>query len=343
MDVSENITLLIGDTPLVRLQRSIGQTEADMLVKLECMNPGHSVKDRIALSFIEDAEKKNLLRPGGLIIEATSGNTGMGLALVAIHRGYRCLFTLSDKTSDTKINILRAMGAEVVVCPSDVAHDHPDSYCETAKRLCAEHENAFFPFQYDNLSNSECHYQTTAPELWKQTEGKITHLFAGVGTGGTMGGVSRYLKEKDSGIQVIGIEPVGSIIASYKATKKYHPEEIVAHYTEGMGSTFITENIVQSIDWIDEMVAVSDKDAAWAARRAACKEGLFVGWSCGAVLCAMARYAARGTLTAKDVVVGILPDHGSRYIDKIYNDDWMKEKGYWDEKEAASLLGKDAC
>ena len=331
MQYYDSLISLIGQTPLIRLRKLNSGIDALLLAKVEFCNPGHSVKDRIALKMIEDAEANGKLRPGGTIIEATSGNTGMGLALISAAKGYRCIFTISDKQSKEKVDNLRALGAEVRVCRSDVPYDDPNSYFSTAIRMSEEMPNAYFPFQYDNLSNTICHYETTGPEIWTQTEGKITHYVAGIGTGGTICGVAKYLKEKNKSIQIIGIEPEGSIFAPYKATGIARPEEVQPHYTEGIGSDFIPKNV--DIDVIDEVVLVSDKDAAWTARHLARKEALFAGWSSGAVVQGALRYA-RKHLGPQDVMVMVLPDHGSRYVQKIYNDDWMRSKKYWDEKEA---------
>ena len=331
MQYHENILTLIGQTPLVRLSTLAEDLQALLLVKVEYFNPSLSVKDRVALAMIEEAEISGKLRLGGTIVEATSGNTGIGLALIASVKGYHCIFTISDKQSQEKIDTLRALGAEVRVCPSDVLHEDPRSYFSTAERLSKEIPNAFFPCQYDNLVNAACHYKTTAAEIWEQTDGKITHYVAGIGTGGTICGVAKYLKERNEAVRVIGVEPEGSIFAPYKATGTPRPEEVQPHYTEGIGSDFIPKNV--DIDLIDEVVIVSDKDAAWTARHAAHKEGIFVGWSSGAAIAAALRYA-REHLSKKDLIVATLPDHGSRYVQKIYNDDWMRSKGYWNEKEA---------
>ena len=340
MNYHQDITTLIGNTPMVRIGKLSEGIDALLLAKVECFNPGHSVKDRIALQMINDAEVAGVLRPGGTIIEATSGNTGSALALLAISRGYRCILTISDKQSREKIDILKALGAEVRVCPSSVSYDHPDSYYSVAKRLSEELPNAFFPFQYDNLSNSAAHYRTTGPEIWEQTSGKVTHFVAGVGTGGTICGISKYLKEKNPLIQIIGVEPEGSIFTTYKRTGIVpRPEEVAPHYTEGIGSDFIPKNV--DIDRIDHIVCVSDRDAAWTARHMARREALFVGWSCGAAVCGALRYARTHRLGAQDVVVVLLPDHGSRYVQKIYNDDWMREKGYWSEKESERYTKKE--
>ena len=332
MNYHKDITTLIGGTPLLQIRKLSEGIDALILVKVEYFNVGNSVKDRIALKMISDAECSGALRPGGTIVEATSGNTGFGLALIAAVKGYRCIFTISDKQSKEKRDMLRALGADVRVCSSEVPYDHPDSYCSTAKRLSKETPNSFFPFQYDNLSNSDAHYETTGPEIWTQTDGRITHFVSGIGTGGSICGTSKYLKEQNASIKVIGVEPEGSIFAPYKATGTPRPEDVEPHYTEGIGGDFIPENI--DIDLIDEVVCISDKDAAWTARHMARQEALFTGWSCGASLCGAIRYAKAHQLSSKDVIVVLLPDHGSRYIGKIYNDEWMKEKGYWSEEEA---------
>ena len=322
----DNILSLIGNTPLVSIDQISKEVQGKFLAKLEYFNPGNSIKDRIALRMITDAEKEGKLKPGGTIIEATSGNTGMGLACIAAAKGYKCLFTISDKQSKEKIDILRAMGAEIKVCRSDVSHDHPESYYAVAKKLSQTLPNAFFPFQYDNLSNRVCHYETTGPEIWKQSAGKVTHYVAGIGTGGTISGVGKFLKEKNPAIKVLGVEPEGSIFSSYKATGTPHPEHVLPHYTEGIGSDFIPKNL--DIHLIDEVLIVSDKRAAWAARDLAKTEGILAGWSCGAVLQATLDHAAKHP-DPYAVYVMLLPDHGSRYVQKIYNDQWMKKKGYW--------------
>ena len=300
MQYHNDITALIGQTPLVKIQRLATEIEATVLAKVEYFNPGHSIKDRIALKMILDAEKAGILKPGGTIVEATSGNTGLGLALIAATRGYRCIFTISDKQSKEKVDNLRALGAEVQVCPSDVDYDDPDSYFSTAKRISKELPNAFFPFQYDNLSNTACHYETTGPEIWEQTAGRVTHCVMGIGTGGTVSGISKALKKQNPDIRILGVEPEGSIFSSYKETGTPRPQDVEPHYTEGIGSDFIPGNV--DINLVDEVLRVSDKDAAWTARHAARKEGIFVGWSSGAAICAALRYA-RAHLRATDVMV----------------------------------------
>ena len=344
MDYHENILSLIGNTPLVRLHHENPNISCLLLAKMECGNPGHSVKDRIALHIVEEAEKKGLLKAGGMIIEATSGNTGFGLALVASIKGYRCLFTISDKQSKEKIDMLSALGVEVVICPSDVPCDDARSYLSCAKRLAKKYPQAFFPFQYDNLSNRDAHYRYTGPEIWSQTDQNITHYVAGIGTGGTISGAGHYLKEKNPHIEVIGVEPEGSLFEDYKISGVAKPEEVRPHYTEGIGSDFVPKNV--DIDLIDKVLAVSDGHAAGMARHLAKEHGLFVGWSSGAAVCAAMRYAEgyRGAppLKKEDVMVVIMPDHGNRYLKKIYNDAWMKEKGYEDITRADNPMYKSA-
>jgi cystathionine beta-synthase len=323
----------IGDTPLIRLNKVAEGIEGTILVKVEYFNPGNSVKDRIAVKMIEDAEKAGILKPGGTIIEGTSGNTGMGLALAAIAKGYKCIFTLADKQSQEKIDILRAVGAEVVVCPTNVSPDDPRSYYSVAKKLNETIPNSFYPNQYDNLSNWQAHYETTGPEIWEQTEGKVTHFAAGVGTGGTISGVSKYLKEKDSNVFTLGIDTYGSVFKKYKETGEFDDNEVFPYLTEGIGEDILPKNVY--FDLIDEFVKVTDKDAAIMARRLSREEGLFVGWSCGSAVFGALKYA-RKHLKKDDIMVIILPDHGTRYLGKIYNDSWMKDHGYLEKREFAT-------
>ncbi len=323
----------VGNTPLVRLNKVNEGIEGTLLVKAEYFNPGNSVKDRIALKMIEDAEKAGKLRPGGTIIEGTSGNTGMGLALAAIAKGYKCIFTLADKQSQEKIDILRAVGAEVVVCPTNVSPEDPRSYYSVAKKLTATIPNAFYPNQYDNLSNTEAHYETTGPEIWEQTEGKITHFAAGVGTGGTISGASKFLKEKNADIVTVGIDTYGSVFKKYKETGEFDENEIFPYLTEGIGEDILPRNV--DFDMIDHLVKVTDKDAASRARRLAREEGLFIGWSCGSAVYGALKYA-RKHLKKDDMMVIVLPDHGTRYLGKIYNDSWMKDHGYLEKREFAT-------
>lgn len=328
MKYLNHITEAIGNTPLVKLNNVTGDVKATILAKVEYLNPGNSVKDRMAIRMIEDAEKAGILKPGGTIIEGTSGNTGMGLALAAIAKGYKCIFTLADKQSKEKIDILKAVGAEVVVCPTNVAPEHPDSYYSVAKRLNQEIPNSFYPNQYDNLSNWRAHYESTGPEIWEQSEGKVTHFITGVGTGGTVSGISKYLKEKNPALQTIGIDTYGSVFKKYKETGIFDENEIYSYATEGIGEDILPKNV--DFDLIDQFIKVTDKDGAVMTRRLAKEEGLFVGWSSGTAVYGALEYARENNLTENDVVVVLLPDHGTRYLGKIYNDDWMKAQGYID-------------
>ncbi len=310
----------MGNTPLVRLNNVASHIKGTVLAKVEYFNPGNSIKDRIGLKMIEDAERSGLLRPGGTIIEGTSGNTGMGLAIAAAVKGYRCIFTLPDKQSKEKMDILRAMGAEVIVTPTAVAPDDPRSYYSVASRLAKEIPNSFYPNQYDNLSNRETHYVSTAPEIWKQTEGKITHFVAGMGTCGTITGCSKYLKEQNPDIVTIGIDTYGSVFKKLKETGEFDENEIYSYLTEGIGEDIVPKNL--DMDLVDYIVKVTDKDGATMARKLSRLEGLFCGWSCGSAVHGALEWA-RAHLGADDVMVVILPDHGTRYLGKVYNDDWM--------------------
>jgi cystathionine beta-synthase len=319
----------IGNTPLVRLNKVVENIPAAILAKVEYFNPGQSIKDRIAIKMIEDAEKEGLIKPGGTIIEGTSGNTGMGLALVASVKGYKCIFTTTDKQSKEKIDLLRALGAEVKVCPTNVEPDDPRSYYSVARRLSEEIPNSYYPNQYDNLSNTKAHYETTGPEIWEQTEGKITHYAAGMGTGGTISGVAKYLKEKNPSIQVIGIDSVGSVYKKYFETGEFDKNEIKPYLTEGIGEDLIPANI--DMDLIDDVVQVNDKNALLMTRKLAKKEGLFVGGSCGAAVFGALEYAREKELSKDDLMVIIMPDSGTRYVGKIFNDEWMREHHFLDE------------
>jgi cystathionine beta-synthase len=320
-----HITEAIGNTPLVKLNKVTDGVEATILAKVEYFNPGNSVKDRMAVKMIEDAEKAGILKPGGTIIEGTSGNTGMGLALAASAKGYKCIFTLTDKQSPEKMNILKAVGAEVIVCPTNVAPDDPQSYYSVAKRLNREIPNSFYPNQYDNLSNTAAHYATTGPEIWQQTEGRVTHFACGVGTGGTICGISKYLKEQNPAIKAIGLDTYGSVFKKYKETGIFDQNEIYPYKTEGIGEDILPKNV--DFDLIDLFIKVTDKDGALMTRRLAKEEGLFVGWSCGTAVHGALEYA-KENLTKDDMLVVLLPDHGTRYLGKIYNDDWMRAEGY---------------
>ncbi len=324
----------IGNTPLVKINRLTEGIKGTVLAKVEYFNPGNSVKDRMAIKMIEDAEKEGKIKPGGTIIENTSGNTGMGLALAAIAKGYKCIFTMADKQSKEKIDILKAVGAEVVVCPTNVPPDDPKSYYSVARKLSKEIPNSFFPNQYDNLSNRQAHYETTGPEIWEQTEGKITHFAAGVGTGGTICGASKYLKEKNSSITTVGIDTYGSVFKKYKETGVFDEKEIYPYLTEGIGEDILPENVDFSL--IDQIIKVTDKDAALMTRKLSKKEGLFIGWSCGAAMHGALEYA-REHLKEDDLMVVILPDHGTRYLGKVYNDDWMRNHGFLERTDYATV------
>jgi cystathionine beta-synthase len=319
-----NILETIGHTPLVKLNKVTKDIPATVLAKIETTNPGNSIKDRMALKMIEDAEKSGKLKPGGTIIEGTSGNTGMGLAIAAVIKGYKCIFTSTDKQSKEKFDALRAFGAEVIVCPTNVEPEDPRSYYSVSSRLEREVPNSWKPNQYDNLSNSQAHYEQTGPEIWEQTEGKVTHLVVGVGTGGTISGTARYLKEKNPNIQVLGIDTYGSVFKKYKETGIMDKNEIYPYITEGIGEDFLPQNVDFSL--IDHFEKVTDKDAALMTREIARKEGIFAGNSTGS--------AVAGTLQMKDrfkegdVVVIIFPDHGTRYLGKMYNDDWLRDRGF---------------
>lgn len=324
--IHNSIIDAIGNTPLVKLHRVTKGLDLTIAAKVEYLNPGQSIKDRIAVKMIDDAEVKGLIKPGGTIIEGTSGNTGMGLALVAAVRGYKCIFTTTDKQSKEKIDLLRALGAEVRVCPTNVASNDPQSYYSVAKRLSEEIPNSYYPNQYDNLSNTQAHYETTGPEIWEQTEGKITHYVAGMGTGGTITGVAKYLKEKNAAVKIIGVDTVGSVYRHYFETGEFDKNQIKPYVTEGIGEDIIPENI--DFDLIDDVVQVNDKNALVTTRKLAEQEGLFVGGSCGAAVYGALEYATANKLGKNHLMVVILPDSGTRYVSKVFNDDWMKEKGF---------------
>ena len=333
MKYLNNLVEGIGNTPLVKLNSVNEGVKGTVLVKVEYFNPGNSVKDRIALKMIEDAEQKGILKPGGTIIEGTSGNTGMGLALVAISKGYKCIFTLADKQSKEKMDVLRAMGAEVIVCPTNVPPEDPRSYYSVAQKLNKEIPNSFYPNQYDNASNTLAHYETTGPEIWADTDGKITHYAAGMGTGGTISGTSKYLKEQNPNVVTVGLDSYGSVFKKYKETGEFDEKEIYPYLTEGIGEDILPENV--NFDMVDHIVKVTDKDAAIMTRRLAREEGLFIGWSCGSAVHGALEYA-REHLKEDDVMVIILPDHGTRYLGKVYNDDWMKDHGFLEERKFAT-------
>jgi cystathionine beta-synthase len=325
--IHENILGTIGHTPMVRINRiTRGVIDADVLVKLETFNPGNSIKDRMALRMIEDAERAGLLQPGGTIIEGTSGNTGMGLAIAAVVKGYKCIFTTTDKQSKEKIDALKAFGAEVIVCPTNVEPEDPRSYYSVSSRLEQEVPGAWKANQYDNLSNSAAHYEQTGPEIWEQTQGRVTHLVVGVGTGGTISGAGRYLKERNPRIQVLGIDTYGSVFKKYKETGVFDKNEIYPYITEGIGEDFLPKNV--DFDVIDHFEKVTDKDAALMTRRITREEGIFAGNSAGSAMAGLLQMKDR--FAAGDLVVVIFHDHGSRYLGKMFNDDWMREKGFFD-------------
>lgn len=328
MKFSQNILGTIGNTPLVKLNKIVNGVDALVLAKVETFNPGNSVKDRMAIKMIEDAEADGRLQPGGTIIEGTSGNTGMGLALVAIVKGYKLICVISDKQSKEKMDILRAVGAKVVVCPTDVEPTDPRSYYSVSKRLAEETPNSWYANQYDNPSNAIAHYEQTGPEIWEQTKGKITHFVVGVGTGGTISGVAKYLKEKNPNIKIWGIDTYGSVFKKYHETGIFDENEIYSYITEGIGEDILPKNVDFSL--IDGFTKVTDKDAAVYTRKIALEEGIFVGNSAGA--------AIKGLLQLKehfkpeDVVVVLFHDSGSRYVGKMFNDDWMRERGFLEDE-----------
>ena len=328
MKFAKNILETIGNTPLVKINKLTTEIDALVLAKVETFNPGNSVKDRMAVKMIEDAEADGRLQPGGTIIEGTSGNTGMGLALAAIVKGYKLICVISDKQSKEKMDILRAVGAKVVVCPTDVEPTDPRSYYSVSKRLATETENAWYVNQYDNPSNAIAHYEQTAPEIWEQTEGKITHFVVGVGTGGTISGVAKYLKERNPNVKIWGIDTYGSVFKKYHETGIFDENEIYSYITEGIGEDILPKNVDFSL--IDGFTKVTDKDAAVYTRKLALEEGIFVGNSAGA--------AIKGVLQLKehfkpeDVVVVLFHDSGSRYVGKMFNDDWMRERGFLEEE-----------
>ncbi|WP_074408244.1 MULTISPECIES: pyridoxal-phosphate dependent enzyme [Aquimarina] len=328
MEYAKNILETIGDTPLVQLNTLVKDIDALVLAKYETFNPGNSVKDRMALKMIEDAEADGRLQPGGTIIEGTSGNTGMGLALVAIIKGYKLICVMADKQSKEKMDILRAVGAKVMVCPTNVEPDDPRSYYSVSKRLAEETPNSWYVNQYDNPSNAQAHYESTGPEIWKQTDGKITHFIVGVGTGGTISGVGKYLKEKNPNVKIWGIDTYGSVFKKYHETGIFDENEIYSYITEGIGEDILPKNVDFSV--IDGFTKVTDKDAAVYTQKLAKEEGMFLGNSAGAAIKGLLQLNKH--FTKDDVVVVLFHDHGSRYVGKMFNDDWMRERGFLDEE-----------
>ncbi len=335
-----NILETIGNTPLIRLNKITRQLPCTVLAKVEYFNPGNSIKDRMALKMLEVAEAEGKIKPGGTIIEGTSGNTGMGLALAACVKGYKCIFTTTDKQSKEKADILKAVGAEVIVCPTNVEPEDPRSYYSVSKRLATEVPNSWYVNQYDNLANRQAHYEQTGPELWEQTEGKITHLVVATGTGGTIVGTAKFLKEKNPNIKVWAVDSYGSLLKKYFETGELDQKEVYPYISEGFGEDFVPENYDMSV--IDAFTKVTDKDGAVMARRIAKEEGLFCGYSAGSCLQGVFQLAkdeaGKDQLTADDVVVCIFHDHGSRYVGKVYNDEWMMERGFLDVKTFKDLV-----
>ncbi|MEC5395531.1 PLP-dependent cysteine synthase family protein [Bergeyella sp. RCAD1439] len=325
-NVYNNILELIGNTPMVRLNAVTEGIAAKVYAKLESYNPGHSTKDRIAFHIIESAEKSGLLKPDSIIVETTSGNTGFSVAMVSIVKGYRCILAVSDKTKAEKIAYLKALGAQVYVCPANVPADDPRSYYEVAKRIASETPNSIYINQYFNELNIDAHYRTTGPEIWEQTEGKITHLFACTGTGGTLSGSAKFLKEKNPDIKVIGVDALGSILKGYHETGKINKEDIRPYQIEGMGKNLIPSALL--FDKIDEFVRVNDEMSAYRTREIALKEAIMGGYTTGAVTQGFMQYAQTHPFTENDLAVLIYPDHGSRYITKVYSDQWMADQGF---------------
>jgi cystathionine beta-synthase len=334
MQIKNNILETIGNTPLIRLNKITKDLPATITAKVDYFNPGNSIKDRMALKMVEVAEKEGKIKPGGTIIECTSGNTGMGLALAACVKGYKCIFVTTDKQSKEKVDILKAVGAEVIVCPTNVMPDDPKSYYSVAKRLAGEIPNSYHFNQYDNLANRLAHYETTGPEIWSQTDGKITHLVCTAGTGGTITGTAQYLKEKNPAIQIWAIDVFGSLLTKYFRTGEIDMNEVHPYISEGFGEDFVPGNYDMKV--IDHFEQVTDKDGAIMARRLAKEEGLFCGYSAGSCLQGLLQLKHR--LKKGDLVVCIFHDHGSRYVGKIYNDQWMIERGFLEVKTFRDLV-----
>lgn len=329
-----NILETIGNTPLIKLNKITKDLPCTVLAKVEYFNPGNSIKDRMALKMLEVAEEQGLIKPGGTIIEGTSGNTGMGLALAACVKGYKCIFTTTDKQSKEKVDILRAVGAEVIVCPTNVEPEDPRSYYSVSKRLSTEIPNSWYVNQYDNLANRQAHYEQTGPEIWEQTEGKVTHLVVATGTGGTIVGTGKYLKEKNPNIKVWAIDSYGSLLQKYFETGELDMNEVYPYISEGFGEDFVPKNY--GMEYIDAFTKVTDKDGAVMARRIAKEEGLFCGYSAGSCLQGLIQF--KDQLKKDDVVVCIFHDHGSRYVGKVYNDEWMLQRGFLDVKTFKDLV-----
>ncbi|AXB57257.1 PLP-dependent cysteine synthase family protein [Flavobacterium fluviale] len=323
-----NVLELIGNTPLIKLNKITEELEGNFYAKVEAFNPGHSSKDRIALYIIEEAEKKGILSPGDTIIETTSGNTGFSLAMVSIIKGYNCILAVSSKSSKDKIDMLRSLGAKVYVCPAHVSADDERSYYNVAKRLHEETKGSVYINQYFNQLNIDAHYNTTGPEIWEQTKGQITHLVACSGTGGTISGTAKFLKEKNPNIRILGVDAFGSVLKKYHETKEFDTKEIYPYRIEGLGKNLIPS--ATDFDIIDKFMKVTDEESAHSAREITRKEGLFVGYTSGAVMQAIKQYAEEGEFTKDSNIIAIFPDHGSRYMSKVFSDDWMNEQGFFD-------------
>ena len=331
--ITNSILDLVGETPLIRLNKITEELDGEFLAKYEAFNPGHSMKDRIAVHIVDQAEKKGILKKGSTVIETTSGNTGFSVALVCIIKGYECILAVNSKASKGKINMLRAMGAKVYVCPAHVSADDPRSYYQVAKRLHQETADSVYINQYFNELNSEAHYLSTGPEIWEQTEGKVTHVVVASGTGGTISGVGKYLKEKNPNIKVLGVDAYGSILKKFHETSDFDTNEIYPYRIEGLGKNLVPS--ATNFEVIDVFEKVTDEDAAHKARELALAEGLFTGYTSGAVIQATMQYAAKDFFDKDSVVVMILPDHGSRYMEKVYCDDWMTDQGFFDTQKQA--------
>jgi len=334
MDIKNNILETIGHTPLIKLNKITKSLPCTVLAKVEYFNPGNSIKDRMALKMLEVAEQEGKIKPGGTIIEGTSGNTGMGLALAACVKGYKCIFTTTDKQSKEKADILKAVGAEVIVCPTNVEPEDPRSYYSVSKRLATEVPNSWYVNQYDNLANRLAHYEQTGPEIWEQTDGKVTHLVVATGTGGTIVGTGKYMKEKNPHVKVWAIDSYGSLLKKYFETGQEDQKEVYPYISEGFGEDFVPANY--DMQYIDEFTKVTDKDGAVMARRIAKEEGLFCGYSAGS--CLQGLFQLKSQLKKEDLVVVIFHDHGSRYVAKIYNDQWMMERGFLDVKTFKDIV-----
>jgi cystathionine beta-synthase len=332
LNVYDNVLGLVGNTPLIKLNKIVSKFQGSFFAKVEGFNPGHSTKDRIALYIIEQAEKKGILKPGDTIIETTSGNTGFSLAMVSIIKGYKCILAVSSKSSPDKIDMLKTMGAEVYVCPAHVSAEDPKSYYEVAKRIHKEIEGSIYINQYFNELNIEAHYNSTGAEIWNQTEGKITHLVACSGTGGTISGTAKFLKEQNKNIEIIGIDAYGSVLKKYHETREFDKNEIYPYRIEGLGKNLIPS--ATDFDKIDRFVKVTDEGSAHSAREIASKEGLFVGYTSGAVLEGLKQLNAEGVFNNESVVVAIFPDHGSKYMSKVYNNEWMEQQGFMEKNKS---------